>query len=977
MWINRLGRFIVAILVVGLVLAISTVAQACCFCNHPDDVVLISPVWNSKFTSLDSEYHLRQYYAKGVCYKCDEQGGKGFVYCFSNQEETEAHRLDASGRCKDCNNPAYCQHKEKKTYGDPTRISYVDSKEHFVLGPIWITCDLCGTVIRSDGAYMGTRSHEFVNGKCACGYTQTSSSTTTPIPSVTSAPGVCSHPSGSTTNKELYRTYEPQSGDEQRHRVVVHSQVTCTKCGTVVKADEVNYQVALHDFGGGSTCSKCGYNKAGYYMSVDQGHINGLVAYAGGGQGATINVTSNVEWTAVPDETWIHVYNMTGNGNGSFSVSVDANNGYAREGHILLVGTHGETIDIKVSQDGAIVDPATCVHDFVPDYNNQVSGTGKWKKVDDTYHIRESLEFIEFCSKCGAQQQVRKTDTGAVNEKHTFGETSWTRWMSNETQHARNGKKTCTAPGCGYIEDVKETGEHEYEDTIRAEKHIYIDEAHHQLVTTYYKQCDCGATTSTEVFSDYLAAHVYNEDTGECLAVGCTSVLKDDPTEMCEHRWGASWVCSECNLRKENAEELLAMQKRLTEAITQPYYSDRLNAKGDYAAVSDFEMAVMELLAKGIVGTTEYEIEQGIRNADAGIDNGRDIVHKMVYDEVFKIEKNWNTFVKEMSSLSNGIRENFTTEKAQAIYLLSQIDDSEYVILLDGDQNSWAKNPKLKSLWMLLGDEALRDYSQMDEYRRSAKSLGAQSLNILSEAGKWASKIGKGINLMNTGANYLLEYFYKDELNATIDKWIAATDDDNLKAELEDYKCVYNSEVGIIISTFTDSGFASSELKDIGTLMAEKGLFGSGVKKVASKLGKSAFTKVISQADTVLTANQLIYKYLIGIDIDSMYSSFCNLLTVDELYRSQVEEVECFFSSGKLLDEYENELRLAAALSKLECQYYLAILDNNMLGLSEAEKERTNEFRAAYSNYITAIDEHLDEYLDALQNARDTSLYIH
>lgn len=455
MYINRLVRFFVTLFVVCLLWACSDVARACCACDHPDNVVLISPVWTSKFTSLDSEYHLRQYYAKGVCYKCDEQGGKGFVYCFSNQEETEAHRLNERGKCKDCNNPAYCQHIEREIYGDPTKISYSDSEEHFVLGPVWIICDLCGTYLEGGGVYMGHRPHEFVDGICVCGYTQASGSTVTPKPTVTSAPGAC--PPHTPITEHLYTTYNPIN--DSKHDVLIHNKVTCSACGTVIDPNNVETQWAFHDFGSGSTCLECGYNKAGYYMSVDQGHINGLAAYVGGGQGATINVTSNVEWTAVPDVNWIHIDNWTGSGNGSFSVSVDANTGYAREGHILVVGTHGASIDIKVSQEGAIVNPETCSHVYGYDYADATDG--EWQKVDDDTHKRVTLLYKDVCTLCGDVRYQRRADESEVIESHTWGRTNWQNYKKrNEDEHYRTGITSCTAAGCTATKNVVETAAH-------------------------------------------------------------------------------------------------------------------------------------------------------------------------------------------------------------------------------------------------------------------------------------------------------------------------------------------------------------------------------------------------------------------------------------------------------------------------------------------------------------------------------------
>ena len=84
------------------------------------------------------------------------------------------------------------------------------------------------------------------------------------------------------------------------------------------------------------------------YLSVDKGHKNGLDARYEGGKGATINVSSNTEWWLDIDEDWIDVDEDEGEGNGSFTVYIDENDGEERTGYIYVEADDCDTIKIKV-----------------------------------------------------------------------------------------------------------------------------------------------------------------------------------------------------------------------------------------------------------------------------------------------------------------------------------------------------------------------------------------------------------------------------------------------------------------------------------------------------------------------------------------------------------------------------------------------------------------------------------------------------
>ena len=49
-----------------------------------------------------------------------------------------------------------------------------------------------------------------------------------------------------------------------------------------------------------------------------------------------VSVTTSATWSATADQTWVHLQNASGSGNGSFSVSVDAFDGNASRNAVSL-----------------------------------------------------------------------------------------------------------------------------------------------------------------------------------------------------------------------------------------------------------------------------------------------------------------------------------------------------------------------------------------------------------------------------------------------------------------------------------------------------------------------------------------------------------------------------------------------------------------------------------------------------------------
>ena len=63
-----------------------------------------------------------------------------------------------------------------------------------------------------------------------------------------------------------------------------------------------------------------------------------------------VSVTTSATWSATADQTWVHLQNASGSGNGSFSVSVDAFDGNASRNAVITVKSVEQSASVKLTQ---------------------------------------------------------------------------------------------------------------------------------------------------------------------------------------------------------------------------------------------------------------------------------------------------------------------------------------------------------------------------------------------------------------------------------------------------------------------------------------------------------------------------------------------------------------------------------------------------------------------------------------------------
>ena len=71
---------------------------------------------------------------------------------------------------------------------------------------------------------------------------------------------------------------------------------------------------------------------------------------AAGSLEKTISVTSNVDWTVSCPDTWVTVSPAAGTGNGSFKITVTANDKFETRSSTVTVKAGDKTASVKVSQ---------------------------------------------------------------------------------------------------------------------------------------------------------------------------------------------------------------------------------------------------------------------------------------------------------------------------------------------------------------------------------------------------------------------------------------------------------------------------------------------------------------------------------------------------------------------------------------------------------------------------------------------------
>lgn len=553
-----------------------------------------------------------------------------------------------------------------------------------------------------------------------------------------------------------------------------------------------------------------------------------------------------------------------------------------------------------------------------------------------------------------------------------------------------------------FVKKINEKGE--YVEVLNSGTWVSVNEDTHKRVSLRYVEVctKCGKERNGAVEPDILAQpekHNYGDvrwneyqkndtkhwRTGKqyCRVCGETATVYSG-----EQPHTSETNCTTCGYsnkkevypNEEVFDGLREDYKDLEQALLESYYTDRLNADNEYDIISGIELKLIEVFGNGLADTVKDEVIAAIRDADKGLDGGREIVNEMVLTEINVIQGNATKITKDIGKLA-GIVGELTPEKCDIIYAISQLSNSEYITLLDGGKKDWSENPKLRSLWLTYGLDLVEDKNLLDTYRIAAKSLDGYTIRFLKSMknlGKFASNLETGKDFVNTLCEYTFIYVYQDEVNAKIDSWIEASDNEDFVAELESYKKMYAEESSVIVNSVLDSKLGKKMIDETTEIvegilkeMVDKGVFGNAAKTTLNKLGASVFMKRLNAAENVLAVNDLIYQYGFGVNFKDVYSSTIELITVDRLYREAVESMQGFGVEYFDLGEYEQKLRLVADLAKLEYTYYIELAKSCGV-LAHNDNTIVNE----YSTFIDTIDEQLEDYFEVLYEEKNMDMVI-
>jgi len=142
---------------------------------------------------------------------------------------------------------AECSHSKTTHMCDFYILNKGNSQYHYYVEDSFNKCNDCGAEL---WPYYNEEPvpHDFVGNKCSeCGYQKSSSSSS------------CPH----SKTKEVAgdKKYEIIDGNDRQHNVITNYSKVCTQCNKTIFTDKKT-QVAAHSFSG-STCTVCGYSKAG------------------------------------------------------------------------------------------------------------------------------------------------------------------------------------------------------------------------------------------------------------------------------------------------------------------------------------------------------------------------------------------------------------------------------------------------------------------------------------------------------------------------------------------------------------------------------------------------------------------------------------------------------------------------------------------------------------------------------------------
>ena len=161
---------------------------------------------------------------------------------------------------------------------------------------------------------------------------------------------------------------------------------------------------------------------------------------AAGSLEKTISVTSNVDWTVSCPDTWVTVSPAAGTGNGSFKITVTANDKFETRSSTVTVKAGDKTATVKVSQ--AALAPALEVNPVAVMFNAESSSVELKVNSNASWTVSVNADWLTIEPASGqgdatviltaAENNVRTERTAVVTVKETVGNSEKTVDVSQE-----------------------------------------------------------------------------------------------------------------------------------------------------------------------------------------------------------------------------------------------------------------------------------------------------------------------------------------------------------------------------------------------------------------------------------------------------------------------------------------------------------------------------------------------------------------
>ncbi len=210
-----------------------TVKEAACLHTETEDVE--SDLY---YESISDSHHNKITEYSRVCKACGER-----VSTWDSPVSEEHHFVD--GVCQECKlpEPGECAHSEKKSEELRRTKRSISDTQHVIEVYYRDVCAKCGVELvaeRMENA--GEEAHALVDGRCECGYVDTT--------------GACDH----ADREETPGAPVCVSISDTQHKTTVAYKVVCKTCGAELEGREESL-VADHTFDAQGLCAECGYQK--------------------------------------------------------------------------------------------------------------------------------------------------------------------------------------------------------------------------------------------------------------------------------------------------------------------------------------------------------------------------------------------------------------------------------------------------------------------------------------------------------------------------------------------------------------------------------------------------------------------------------------------------------------------------------------------------------------------------------------------